>query len=483
MLDEVTVPRLVVAGVSSGSGKTTAALGLVAALCRRGRTVQTYKVGPDLVDSAYLAHVSRRPCRNLDPWLLGDTGVRRALASGTVGADSAVIEGVMGVFDCRGLRADTRLTGAHPFPGSTAEVAVLARAPVILVLDVGSMGETAAAVALGVRQLDPSLPLIGVLLNNVPSDHQRRIVEDAVWDLAKLPVLGALPHIEAMGIPEWRLGLLPVTENPRIDDAIEHLAEATERHCDLDLVERLMVQARPVTAPPRPAMRAPERPVRLGVAFDDAFCFYYPENLELLEEAGAEILPFSPLEDRTLPPDVDGLYFGGGFSPVFAPRLAANRSLVESVRRAHALGLPIYGESGGLLYLARTLRTGDDAVHEMVGLVQVDVAMNGGAPRAGYRELRLLSDCLLGATGARLRGHEFHVSSVLGGNDCLSPVYSMHDTDGEPLGCEGWTAGSLLVSFVHVHFGQDPAIAQRFVGRLGQARKTRVEAHTVAVAG
>jgi cobyrinic acid a,c-diamide synthase len=474
MLDEVTVPRLVIAGVRSGEGKTTVALGLVAALCRRGRTVQTYKVGPDLVDSAYLAHVSRRPCRNLDSWLLGDAGVRRSLSSGTVGADCAVIEGVMGVFDCHGLRPDaSRSVGGHRFPGSTAEVAELAGAPVILVLDVSSMGETAAALALGVRRLDPALPLIGVLLNNVPSDHRRRLVEDAVWDLAKLPVLGALPRIEAMAIPEWHLGLLPVTENPRIDEAILHLAAATERHCDLDLIERLMVQARPISAPARRTLNPPAASVRLGVAFDDAFCFYYSENLELLEEAGAEIVPFSPLDERSLPRDIDGLYFGGGFSPVFAPRLSANRSMMESVRRAHALGLPIYAESGGLLYLSRSVRTKDDTVHEMAGVVQAHVAMDGGEPRAGYRELRLMSDCLLGPAGTRLRGHEFHVSSVLGGNDWARPVYSMHHSDGEPLGCEGWTSGSTVVSFVHLHFGQEPGIAERFTSRMFEARRTR----------
>jgi cobyrinic acid a,c-diamide synthase len=474
MLDEVTVPRLVVAGVRSGAGKTTVALGLVAALCRRGRTVQTYKVGPDLVDSAYLAHVSGRPCRNLDPWLLGDTGVRRALSGGTVGADCAVIEGVMGVFDCHGLRPEpSRALAGHPFPGSTAEVAELARAPVILVLDVSSMGETAAAVALGVRQLDPELPLIGVLLNNVPSDHQRRLVEDAVWDLAKLPVLGALPSIDAMAIPEWHLGLLPVTENPRVDEAIRHLATATERHCDLDLIERLMVQARPMPAPARRALTPPASAVRLGVAFDDAFCFYYPENLELLEEAGAEIVPFSPMDERSLPRDIDGLYFGGGFSPVFVPRLSANRSMMESVRRAHAQGMPIYAESGGLLYLSRTVRTMDDVVHEMAGVIAVDVGMDGGEPRAGYRELRLMSDCLLGPAGTRLRGHEFHVCSILGGNDCLRPVYSMHHSDGEPLGCEGWASGSMVASFVHLHFGHDPGIAERFTTRMFDARLAR----------
>ena len=473
MLDEVTIPRLLVAGAGTGMGKTTVALGLTAALSRRGRRVQTFKVGPDLVDSAYLAHVSGRPCRNLDAWLLGADGVRRALARGSVEADCAIVEGALGIFDCHGLRPEEGRPGAYQFPGSTAEVARLVGTPVVLVLDVAAMGETAAAIALGVRQTDPRLRVIGVVLNNVESPYHARLVEDAVWSIATLPVLGALPRIAAMAIPEWRLGLLPLTENSRVDEVLGTLTLAVERHCDLDLVERLMAAAEPLPVTPRPTLRAVTDPVRLGVAFDDAFSFYYPENLELLEEAGAEIVPFSPLEDRSLPAGVDGLYLSGRFADLVAARLSANRPMADAITRANAHGMPIYAECGGLLYMARSLRTHDGQVHAMVGLLPVDAAMNGESPRAGYRDLRVMSDCLLGAAGSRLRGHEFHLSSVVDGADCLSPTYSMHDCGGEPLGCEGWTRGDLVVSLVHLHFGQDPAIAERFAARMLAARRAR----------
>jgi cobyrinic acid a,c-diamide synthase len=472
MFDEVRIPRLVVAGAHSGAGKTTVALGLVAALARRGRTVQTFKVGPDLIDSAYLSHVSRRPCRNLDAWMLGPAGLRRSLSQGSMGADAAVIEGVMGVFDGHGLSPDeARTAGSYPFPGSTAEVARLADSPVVLVLDVTAMGETAAAVALGVRQLDPKLRLIGVILNEVPSDYHRRLVEDAVWSLATLPVLGAIPRMEGARIPELRMGLLPLTENPHVDAALERLGTAVERHCDLDLIERLMAAAQPLAPAPRPVV--PVRgAVRLGVAFDDAFCFYYPENLELLEDAGCEIVPFSPLEERSVPRDVDGLYFGGGFSDVFAAPLAANRPLLDSLVRAHQQGLPIYAECGGVLLMSRSLRTGDGAVHQMAGVIPVDVASDD-AMQMGYRDVRLMSDCLLGPAGTRLRGHEFHFSTLLSGTDRFRAAYSMHDCDGEPLGCEGWTDASLVASFVQLHFGQDPEIVARLVDRLRAARRLR----------
>jgi cobyrinic acid a,c-diamide synthase len=473
MFDEVRIPRLVVAGAHSGAGKTTVALGLVAALSRRGRTVQTFKVGPDLIDSAYLSHASRRPCRNLDAWMLGGNGLRRALAQGSMGADCAVIEGSMGIFDGHGLSPDeARSTGSYPFPGSTAEVARLADSPVVLVLDVTVMAETAAAVALGVRQLDPKLRIIGVILNEVPSDYHRRLVEDAVWSLATLPVLGAIPRLESVRIPELRMGLLPLTENPTIDRALDRLGEAVERHCDLDLIERLMAAAEPLAPAPRPVVPARGTTVRLGVAFDDAFCFYYPENLELLEDAGCEIVPFSPLEDRSVPRDLDGLYFGGGFSDVFATALAANRPMLDSIVRAHQQGLPIYAECGGVLLMSRSLRTGDGAVHEMAGLIPVDVAMED-APRMGYRDVRLMSDCLLGPAGARLRGHEFHFSALLSETDRFRAAYSMHDCDGEPLGCEGWTDAGLVASFVQLHFGQDPEITSRLVERMRTARRLR----------
>jgi cobyrinic acid a,c-diamide synthase len=473
MFDEVRIPRLVVAGAHSGAGKTSVTLGLVAALGARGRTVQTFKVGPDLVDSAYLSHASRRPCRNLDAWMLGPAGLRRSLAQGIMNADCAVIEGVMGIFDGHGLSPDdARSSGAYPFPGSTAEVARLARCPVVLVLDVTLMAETAAAVALGVRQLDPKLRLIGVILNEVPSDYHRRLVEDAIWSLAKLPVLGALPRLESARIPELGQRLLPLSENPHVDPAIARLGEAVERHCDLDLIERLMGAAESLPPAPRPVVPALEERVRLGVAFDDAFCFYYAENLELLEDAGCEIVPFSPLDERAVPRDVAGLYFGGGFSEVFAEPLSRNRAFLDSLARAQQQGMPVYAECGGTLLLSRSVRTSDGAVHPMAGVLPVDIAFDT-VPRTGYRDLRLMCDSLLGAAGARLRGHEFHFSKLLTATDRFHAAYSVHDCDGEPLGCEGWTTPTLTASFVQLHFGQDPDIATRLVERMRAARRLR----------
>ncbi len=475
MLEEVGIPRLVVGGLGSGSGKTSISLGLTAALAARGRTVQTFKVGADFIDTAYLAHASRRPCRNLDSWVLGSEGVRRSLMHGAVGADCVVVEGAMGLLDGHGMPAD-RAASSIEFPGSTLEVARIIAAPVVLVVDAWAMGETAAAAALGIKQLDSSGSVIGVILNNVPNDYRRRVIEDAVWSLARMPVLGALPHIQSVHIPELRTGLLPLLQNPHVDEAIAELGDAVTRHCDLDLIERLMEGVHPIhPASRRHTAPASAEPVRIGVAFDDAFCFYYTENLELLEDAGADIVTFSPLEDATIPRDLGLIYMGGGISEAFVPRLARNQSFLESFRRAHAHGVPVYAEGCGLQYSARSLRTSDGATHQMAGLIPIDIALEAGALHSGYRDLSIATPSMLGPVGTRLRGHEFHFSHLLSGGDCLNPAYTMHDCDGEPLGCEGWTDALMLASFIHLHFGQEPELAGRLVAAARESLDRRAQ--------
>ena len=475
MLEEIGIPRLVVGGLGSGCGKTAISLGLTAALRRRGRTVQTFKVGADFIDTAYLAHASRRPCRNLDSWLLGGDGVRRSLAHGSLGADRVIVEGAMGLLDGHGMAIDAGAGSASEYAGSTLEVARLIAAPVVLVIDAWAMGETSAAAVLGIKELDRTGSVVGVILNNVPNDVRRRVIEDSIWSLARMPVLGALPRIPSVRIPELRTGLLPLLQNPNVDEAIAELGEAVARDCDLDLIERLMGRARMVRPPMvRRAVNAEGlEPVRIGVAFDDAFCFYYPENLELLEDAGAEIVTFSPLDDHALPRDLGLISMGGGITEAFVPRLAANRTFIESLRRARASGVPIYAEGSGLQYSARSLRTSDGEVHEMAGLVPIDVALEAGTLHSGYRDLSIATDSMLGPAGTRLRGHEFHFSRVLSGGDCLSPAYSMHDCDGEPLGCEGWSDRSLLASFIHLHFGQEQELAARLVAAARASLESR----------
>lgn len=474
MSEDLSLARVVVAGAGTGAGKTTVAVGLAAALRRRGHTVQTFKVGLDTHDASYLAHVTGRPCRNLDPWIMGAGGVRRSVVRGAAGADLVVIEGALGLYDSHGRRS----VGGYPFPGSTAEVAAIAGAPVLVVLDAATGGETVAATALGLHALDRSLHLVGVVLNGAPSEAHRTRVEDAIWEHARLPVLGSLPLVDAMRIPEWSHGLVPVAANPAVDAAIDHLAAAVERCCDVDLLVRLMRGAAAISGvDPEPLGRAAGNGprLRLGVAFDEAFCSYYPENLERLADAGADIVPFSPLEEDALPPGLEGLYVGGGCLEAYSERLARNRSLAASLLRARGQGLPVYVEGGGVLWAARRLRLPDGSSHEMAGLLPVDVEVDGDPPPSAHRELRLEGDCLLGPAGTTLRGHEYHArAGVAGGR--LEPLYAMHDCDGEPLGCDGWQAPGLAASLVQLHFGQGPDLAAALVEGMRAARPSSVRA-------
>src|SRR2546429_2890240 len=305
MRDEVRTPRLVIAGTASSVERPVLTAGRIAAFKSRGLTVQSFKVGPDYIDAAYLAHVSGRPCRNLDSWMLGEGALRQVLAQGVLGVDLALVEGMLGLFDGRGGGPD----------GSTADVARIIKAPVVLVIDINDMTESAAAVALGFKSFAESPRIAGVLLNNVRSDAHRRRAEDAIWDIAKLPVLGALRAMPQLDIPQRERGLLPVTENKEWDRMIGVLAETIDRDVDLDLLLRIANKAELVPLVPKKIFQGkPDagRTVRMAVAYDDAFNFYYPENLELLEEHGAQGVPFSPLEDGHLPQGAAVGYPRGG---------------------------------------------------------------------------------------------------------------------------------------------------------------------------
>ena len=469
MLDEVRTPRLMIAGTASSVGKTTLTAGLIAAFKARGLTVQAFKVGPDFIDPAYLAHVSGRPCRNLDSWMLGEEALRQVLAHGSLGADLAIIEGMLGLFDGH---------GGHP-EGSTAQVAAATRAPIVLVIDVGHMAETAAAVALGFKSYSSSLKIAGVLLNNVSSDVHRRSVEEAIWNGAKLPVLGALPAMTELGIPERQLGLLPVTENKAWDRMIAVLAEAIERQVDLELLLRIAQKAELVPLVGKKVFQGAaltNHRVRIGVAYDDAFNFYYPENLELLEEQGADIVPFSPLEDSSIPGDITGLYLGGGFPEVFAEPLARNRAMVDSLSRASRGGMPIYAECGGLMFLARSLQTESGERYRMAGIVPVDVEMDGEVHRFGYRQVLTLEDSILSPKGQFFRGHEFHWSRITNLDPGIKPAYQMINADGDHIGYEGVVSPNLLASYVHLHFGQNPLLVEKLVARCREYAGARTPA-------
>jgi len=469
--DEVRVPRLVLAGTGSTTGKTVVSAGIVSAFKRRGLRVKPFKVGPDFTDAAYLAKVAGAPCRHLDPWLLGTEAILQSLHRGCCEGDIAVVEGMLGLYDSWGAGTE----------GSTAELAKLIGSPVILVLDVSGTVQSAAAIALGLKSADTKVRINGVILNRVENDQHQRWVEEAVWRVSKIPVLGSIPVLPELFIPEEDGGLTPPGELPGFEDRINSLADVTERHVDIDLLMRIAERATPLTLIPKertPSLDGITEPVRLGVAYDDAFNLYYPENLELLTEAGAEVVPFSPLLDHNLP-RVDGVYLAGAASERFASRLSENTRMLESLREANRDGVPIYAECGGLGYLAESLVGPDEQELPMAGLLPLKVGVETGPLQMGYRQIRTLVDCLVAPAGHAMRGHEYHWSRIRGGSE-LQPAYQLWDPSGDLVRTGGYARAGLLASNIHLHFGQNPELG---VNLLRACRHVLAEEVRLEVAG
>jgi cobyrinic acid a,c-diamide synthase len=442
---------LVIAGTQSGVGKTTVTLGILYALARRGLTVQPFKVGPDFIDPGHHTRAAGRACRNLDGWMLSrETNVslfhRRARE-----AEIAVVEGVMGLFD--------GYDGASE-AGSTAQMAKWLGLPVLLVVDARAMARSAAALVHGFASFDAALSLAGVIFNRIGSAAHLEYLQQAMTSLPGVRVWGGLPRDQELAIPERHLGLATAEDHPLDQAYLERLADLLEANLDL---EGLLAALPRLTLPEAPAPVAAPQVVRLGVARDRAFCFYYPENLELLEGFGAKLVPFSPLEDRELPPDLDGVYLGGGYPELYAQGLAANVGLRQALKEAAAVGLPIYAECGGLMYLAREIRDLEGRPHPMAGVFPFAVRMLARLKALGYREVTLTAPGLLGPAGTTIRGHEFHYSEIIGEPDGVPRLYRLTPRRGGAAVAEGYGANNVLASYVHLHFGSNPGVARHLV--------------------
>ena len=446
------LPRvLVVAGAASGVGKTTFTLGLLEAFRRKGLTVQAFKIGPDFIDPGFHEIVTGRPSYNLDGWMCGRDHARATVARHARDADLAIVEGMMGCFD--------GLDGASD-EGSTAQMAKWLGAPVVLVIDVEAMARSAAAAALGFERFDSDLTIAGVIANRVAGDTHARWVRDAITARCRAVPVGALPRDARLTLPERHLGLVTAAEGALTVDARRHLAEVVERSVDLDALLDMASPLRVETPVAAPRSDLPAR-ARIGVARDSAFCFYYRDNLALLEAAGAELVFWSPLTDHELP-RVDGLYFGGGYPELHAATLAANTPMRESVRAFAATSGPIYAECGGLMYLADALEDLDGATHAMVGVLPTTVRMRPPRLSLAYTEVTFTGGAPLGAAGAVARGHEFHASWIDPLPDAISRVYRLRRRHGDER-AEGYVVGSALMSYVHLHFASNPELAVCFV--------------------
>lgn len=446
------IPRLVFTGISSGCGKTTISSGVMAALRRRGLKVQAFKVGPDYIDPGYHTLATGLPSRNLDSWMLIPDAISELFQRSAATADINIIEGVMGVFDGHSGSDDT---------GSTAEVAKMLRCPVVLVLDVSKMSRSAAALVLGCQKFDPELDIRGVVLNRTGSEKHRLLVKEAIEQKTNVPVLGHMPRTPGLELPERHLGLVPTAEQDTLQGFIDRLAGEIETRIDLAGLMKIAGEAEPIQPVfPRLFPETPVPPkVRVAVARDEAFNFYYQDNLDLLEAQGADLLYFSPLHDPALPSGIQGIYLGGGFPEVYAAQLGQNASMLRSIKAAGLGGTAIYAECGGLMYLAGGIVDQSGREHGMVGLVPGCPSLSRMRLKLRYVKVRGNWGNPLAAYDVVLRGHEFHYSHF----DPPAPGAAAWEILEPEPGLEGFRVHNIVASYVHLHFASHPSVAPNFV--------------------
>jgi len=442
------------AGTHTSTGKTTVALGLLAAWRRQGLRLAPFKAGPDYIDPGLHAQAAGRQSRNLDVWLLDKAALLGVLERGLRGAESAVSEGVMRLFDGIGATHD----------GSTAALARALDSPVVLVLDVAGMSGTAAALVLGCQQMQPRVRLAGVILNRVGSDGHTQATAEAIRLATGLPVLGSLPDDPSIALPERHLGLVPATEGGVPAAVLERLANLVEQRFDLEALQRIARSAPPLTPlEPLEQFDVASALVRMAVAQDRAFGYYYQDTFDVLADSGANVVPFSPLHDESLPADIQGIYLGGGFPELYAAELAANVPMRTQLQQFARRGTPIYAECGGLMALGESLTTFDGDTLPMFGLLPLASRMQRQSLTIGYREVEALRSSVLLEAGARVRGHEFHWSLA----DAPEADVAAYRVIGRER-LEGFCVGSVLGSYVHLNFAGRPDIARRFVTSLAR---------------
>jgi len=445
---------LVIAGTKSGCGKTTVSLGLMAALTRRGLKVAAFKVGPDFIDPGHHTRISGCVSRNLDGWMLSKDYNRQTFMRGAAGSDIAVIEGVMGLFDGYDGKSEA---------GSTAQMAKWLGLPVILLVDARSMARSAAAIVSGFEHFDRDLAFAGVVFNNIGSDRHLQYLKDALEDMVQMPCLGGIQRNQEIVIPERHLGLVTQHDHNLTADNIEALANLIEENIDLNnLLANLPSLSLPEIFDDKSDDNA-EKKVRIGIAWDNAFCFYYPDNFDLLEQHGAELIYFSPISDRHLPQNIDGLYFGGGYPELHAEQLENNAVLRNEIKENCLKGLPIYGECGGFMYLCKEIWDRNGNRYPMTGCFPFSTKMFPRLKALGYREVTLTADTIIGTAGQRIRGHEFHYSELNNVSAEIETIYEISDRAGLNKAPGGYRVHRTLGSYNHLHFGSQPEAAKRLV--------------------
>ncbi|WP_394835056.1 cobyrinate a,c-diamide synthase [Pendulispora rubella] len=465
-MSDLAFPRLVIAGTSSGVGKTTVTVALARALRARGLRVALFKCGPDYLDPTYHARAIDAPSQNLDGWMMGHDAVRATFAHAARDADISLIEGVMGLYD-----------GASPTgeEGSTAEIAKWLDAPVVLVVDAGGMARSIAALVGGYASFDPKLHVAAAVANRVGSRGHLDLLRRA---LRTPPILGGFPRDPEHAFAERHLGLRTADDSSLPSSLLDHWAEQASEWFSLDALLALATSAPSLTIESEirgggAARVGASAGPRIAIARDAAFHFYYADNLRRLESLGAELVPFSPVSETALP-DADGVYLGGGYPEVHAAALSANAAMRGAIAAFAQAGGPIYAECGGLMYLTQAIVTTDGHRHPMVGLVPTEARMCGKLQALGYVEVETQTKTILGGAGSRFRGHQFRYSEL----DPEPPpsierVYSLRRRRGDETTREGFRIGNVVASYVHAHWASNPRIAASFVESCASHRKAR----------
>jgi len=437
-------------------GKTSITLGIVAALKRRGLRVQTFKVGPDYLDPTYLTLASGRTCYNLDGWMTSEQYVRDLFGRVCADADVAIIEGVMGLFD-----------GADPakLDGSTAEIARWLDAPVALVANAHGAGRSFAAMVHGFATFVPELHIAGAIANRCGSDRHAEGLSASLIAASLPPLLGAVKRGAFPELPSRHLGLVTADAKQFSQTVLDRLADAVETSVSLDNIMQMANAASPFDIQDSVEQRSLCQ-VRLGIARDEAFHFYYQDNLDALARAGCELVPFSPLRDGALPMGLHGIYVGGGYPEEHAETLAANGAMLESIRQFSAKGGVVYGECGGLMYLSEGIETLDGKRHSLLGLIPAWTRMCPHRQSLGYVEAVFTRDCFWGSCGERLRGHEFHYSELTSVPSDCGTAYELHYRRSQQPLPEGFQRGAVLASYAHLHFASSPGAVGHFVNHL-----------------
>jgi len=462
---------LIIAGERSGVGKTTVTLALLATLKHRHLAVQSFKVGPDYIDPMFHHYVTEKPCRNLDPVLTSETYVKECFSQHIQGVEFALIEGVMGLFDgvrndrqdVRNDRQDACPTGLgtgeeDKFFASTAHISRLLDLPVLLVIDCSRLSGSVAAIAHGYSSFDSRIKIAGLVLNRVGSDRHLELLKDALLPL-NLPILGVLRREDDIAIPDRHLGLIPTVELPQMDALIAKLAHLGETCFDWESLLP-MLKSPAVKLSSQSPVPSPQSPVKIAIARDKAFNFYYQDNLDLLEQLGAELIFWSPLNDTTWPKNGQGFYFGGGFPEVFAQQLSENFSIREAVKKRILSGIPTYAECGGLMYLCEEIVDFSGNTYPMLGILPTKAEM-GSRLTLGYRQATVLQDSPILSAGATVWGHEFHRSSL--SKTPAKPLFKIKGFSANLVNEEGWNLHNIHASYIHLHFGSHPEIPTRFL--------------------